>query len=72
MHDTQVYDAATAEQLKEQQVINYPTEPQGDDEAEHMDEDWDLPPGESSRTVDQKVTCVNFTPKSQARPSNVS
>ncbi|XP_028395044.1 midasin-like isoform X2 [Dendronephthya gigantea] len=55
MHDTQVYDAATAEQQKQQETVNYPTETEDQDQTENMDEDWELPPENESRTAEQKV-----------------
>ncbi|XP_046844513.1 midasin-like isoform X2 [Xenia sp. Carnegie-2017] len=43
-HDLQVYDAATSEQLDEQESVSYPNENEKGDEAENMQEDWELPP----------------------------
>ena len=54
MHDMQVYDTATEEQKKQQEAVNYPTETGDNDEAENMDEDWELPPGDN-RIADGKV-----------------
>ena len=58
MDDMQVYDTATEEQRKQQEVVNYPTETGDNDEAENMDEDWDLPPG-NNRITDGKVATSN-------------
>ena len=56
MHDIQVYDAATQQQIQ-QEAVHYPTETDGQHETEDMDENWELPPGENSRIADVKVTC---------------
>ena len=55
MHDMQVYDAATAEQQRQQKTINYPTETEEHDQTENMDEDWELPPGDNGHIADGKV-----------------
>lgn len=57
MHDLQVYDTATEEQRKQQEAVSYPTETV-DNEAENMDEDWELPLGDN-RVADGKVTTLN-------------
>ena len=55
MHDRQVYDAATAEQQKQQEALNYPSEVEEQDESDNMKEDWELPPTDDSRASDGKV-----------------
>jgi hypothetical protein len=55
----QVFDAATAEQQKEQKSVNYPTEAEDHDESENMEEDWELPPGENTGIIEGKVNkCI--------------
>ena len=56
MFDTQVYDAATVDQQKEQRSSGKYDDSKDDyDNEERMDEDWELPCEESGRVDKPKV-----------------